>query len=281
MSKIIFIEGNPGSGKTTFAKRLETILSAMGQSVKMFQEGDLHPIDLAWCAILDHKNYQKILHDYPMIKEDILKLSKKLEDDYVIAYTKVDHKIAPREFYDHMATFEIYQTKTLKPFQDTHQKLWNAFPGSMDRDTIYIFECVFIQNHINELILKYHLTEEEIFQYFNELIKPLVPLNPIVFFIEQLDVKQSIEHVAKERKTDDKTKFKDWIDLVVDYIEDTPYALKLGYTGYEGIIQYFKDRQTLSLKLLNEIPVTSMILSLNNNHDELFSMMLHKVKSLL
>lgn len=278
-SKIIFIEGNPGSGKTTFAKRLETWFIEQGKSVKMFQEGDLHPIDLAWCAIINQDLYEKTLIEYPMLREDILKLSKKLDDNYVVAYTKVNHKVAPKSFYETMAKYEIYQSETLEPFQTIHQKLWRKFPLTMEEDTIYIFECVMIQNHINELILKYHLSEDEIVLYFQSLIEPLIPLKPLLFFIEQKDVKGAIKHVANERKTDDPTKFKDWIDLVIQYIEETPYASKLGYTGYEGIIQYFKDRQEISLRLLEKIPVASVILSLDHNHEELFSMIIKTIQS--
>ncbi len=276
-SKIIFIEGNPGSGKTTFAKRLETALLQMGKTVKMFQEGDLHPIDLAWCAILEPSIYQKTILDYPMLKDDILRLSKKIGDQYVVAYTKVNGKLAPKSFYETMANYEIYRSESLEPFKAIHQKLWREFPSSMDPDTIYIFECIYIQNHINELILKYHMKEEEIVTYFKDLIEPLIPYHPTLFFIEQNHVEHCIQRVANERKTDDPTRFKDWLDLVIEYIENTPYASKLGYTGYDGIIRYFNDRQTLSLKLLESLPMTSKVLLLDHNYDELFEQMLTTV----
>ncbi len=279
--KIIFIEGNPGSGKTTFAKRLEASLIDMGKTVKMFQEGDLHPIDLAWCAILDEVKYQQVISDYPMLKDDLLRLTKKINDNYVLAYTKVNHRLAPKSFYDSMGSYEIYRSETLAPFKDIHQKLWYDFSKNIEHDTIYIFECVFIQNHINELILKYHLSNQAIFDYFMDLITPLISLNPMLFFVEQKDVRQCISRVADERKTDDPAKFKDWIDLVIEYIEDTPYATKLGYTGYEGIIRYFKDRQALSLELIKRLPISSTILLLENNYDDLFKQMLDQVKSIL
>ncbi|MEC9484926.1 MAG: adenylyl-sulfate kinase [Candidatus Izemoplasma sp.] len=81
MGHIIFIEGNPGSGKTTYAKRLKTTLENKGYKVKQYQEGDLHPIDLAWCAIVDESTYVDILNRYPMLENDIKQYTKHIDDN--------------------------------------------------------------------------------------------------------------------------------------------------------------------------------------------------------
>lgn len=273
-TNIIFIEGNPGSGKSTFAKRLESTLLSQGKKVKMYQEGDLHPIDLAWCAILNAVEYQALLDEFPSLKEEILKFTQKIEDQYIIAYTKVNHNIASNAFYERMRAFEIYRSESLSVFQMAHQKLWQAFPFKIEPNTIYIFECVFIQNHINELILKYNLPYEDILAYFNELMAPLIQYHPKVVFIEQADVKKSIMGVADKRRTNDPTRFRDWIDLVIEYIENMPYAKALGYTELEGIIQYFIDRQTLSLKIIDRLNVKVNVIKLEDSYDETFNQLL-------
>jgi len=268
--KIIFIEGNPGSGKTTFSRRLSKSLKNQGYHVKHFQEGDLHPIDLAWCAIVDEKKYEDFQHKYPLLKEDMIKHSKRLGKQWIIAYTRVDFRKATKAFYDEMEQYEIYRSKTLKPFKDLHEKLWTSFSQKLKEDTIYIFECVFIQNHINELILKYNLPFKEAYHYFVDLIQPLLPFHPLLFFIKQSDVKASIERVSAERKSPDPDKVAHWIDRVVDYITHMPYAKALSYTDYESVTQYFIDRQNLTIDILKDLNINHHILNLENDYDKIF-----------
>ncbi len=49
-TKLILIEGIPGSGKSTIAQKTGEYLSARGLKTKVYAEGQLHPVDLAWCA---------------------------------------------------------------------------------------------------------------------------------------------------------------------------------------------------------------------------------------
>ncbi len=65
MANIIIIEGLPGSGKTTFAQQLYDDLKALGKNPKRFLEGEMHPIDFAWIAVLTDEQYQALLKDYP------------------------------------------------------------------------------------------------------------------------------------------------------------------------------------------------------------------------
>ena len=271
MGHIIFIEGNPGSGKTTFSNRLKTVLEDQGYTVKHYQEGDLHPIDLAWCAIVDEKTYHDILKRYPQLESDIKRHTKVIDGKYIFAYTRVDYEQAPKAFYDEMATYEIYREKALAPFKTWHHKLWQDFSNNLDERSVYIFECVYLQNHINELILKHNVSHDEQIAYFNELMAPLEKHNPHLFFIEQTDVEAAINHVAEERKSPDPDKFPDWFDRVIDYIGDLPYASELGYTEYDGVMQYFKDRQTLSKKVIESLPITSYVLPLDGDHDVVFN----------
>ncbi|MFP4286696.1 MAG: hypothetical protein ACLFRI_03260 [Candidatus Izemoplasmataceae bacterium] len=268
--KILFIEGNPGSGKTTFSKRLSETLSSQGYRVKSYQEGDLHPIDLAWIAILDSNTFKRALKAYPMLKEDILKYSKKIDDSYYLAYTKVDYQIAPKSYYETMAEYEIFKENNLDIFFSAYKKLYLDFARMIEPNTIYIFECILIQNHINQLILRHNLDKEAMIRYFKDLINPLLPYQPLLLFIKQLDVRKSIEKVSIERKSYDLSKFPDWITRVIDYIKAMPYGQSMGYKDYESIIQYFKDRQTKTLDLLKKLPINYEVFNLNDDYDDTF-----------
>ncbi len=51
-TKLILVEGIPGSGKSTFARRIAGHYQALGQTVRLYNEGDYHPADVAWNACI-------------------------------------------------------------------------------------------------------------------------------------------------------------------------------------------------------------------------------------
>ena len=59
MRRNYFVEGLQGAGKTTFVKQISAYL----QDYQVFQEGDYSPIELAWCAYVTEKQYDRILED--------------------------------------------------------------------------------------------------------------------------------------------------------------------------------------------------------------------------
>ena len=85
MKKIIFIEGLPGSGKTTIAKKLSDYLNDIGEKSVFYREGDLHPVDLTWIAILTEEELDSLISRYPTLTEAILGNIKKFKDKYHLA----------------------------------------------------------------------------------------------------------------------------------------------------------------------------------------------------
>lgn len=64
-TKLILVEGIPGSGKTTIAKRLYDHLVANNIKTNLYLEGDIdHPIDLGWYAYFCKHDYENFISDY-------------------------------------------------------------------------------------------------------------------------------------------------------------------------------------------------------------------------
>ena len=85
MMKNIFIEGLQGSGKSTLANGLTKELP----DYQLYEEGDISPVELAWCGYLNETQYKEVLSKYPDIRDDI-KLHTKVETErYVVAYTRI------------------------------------------------------------------------------------------------------------------------------------------------------------------------------------------------
>lgn len=267
--KVIILEGLPGSGKSTFAKRLKEHYESIGYNVKSYFEGDLHPIDLAWCAILDSTMFFELLKKYRKYEDQILKQTKKVKGKYIVAFTKVKLDDEDASFYDLFSKYEIYREENLDSFFEAHLDLWSSFHSD---DSLYIFECIFLQNHINELILKFNKSKEFMIEYFNKLIASISKTNPYLFYIKQKNIDETLKRIIEERGSDNPV-YKDWIDLVDEYFQSTVFGEELGYIGREGVITYFKDRRDLELEIIPLLNMDSVVFELDDDYEEVFEEM--------
>lgn len=279
MEKIIFIEGLPGSGKTTFAKRLKTYLSNLDYRVISYSEGDLHPVDLAWVAILTKQELADLSMRYPSLKKEIFSNIKLINDRYFLAYIQVEIDSSTKDFYEYCERYEIYRKDDLSFFLKEHLDLWERFSEVViDNEFTYIFECILLQNQINELLLKYNLSKKDILKYYQSLLKPIKVLNVKLIYIRQNNVAKIFQRIANERISNNKELYKDWIEHVIEYIENTNFSKINNYRGYDGALKYFKHRQEVELEILNDLGISFKIIDLNDDYDEVFNLITKEFK---
>ena len=82
-------QGIPGSGKTTFAKRIADFYIRRGVPTRLYLEGDSHPADLAWQACIPAEEADMVLAPYGAFREEIDRHTRYSEGYAVVAYTKV------------------------------------------------------------------------------------------------------------------------------------------------------------------------------------------------
>ena len=68
----IFIEGIPGSGKSTLLDALARHFT----DYRVFREGDISPVELAWCAYMTETEYRQALSDLADLRDEIEKLQR-------------------------------------------------------------------------------------------------------------------------------------------------------------------------------------------------------------
>lgn len=259
MAKLILIEGILGSGKSTTAQKIEQLLKAQGKPVHCFQEGDLHPCDLAWHACVPIAVYEELLNIYPE-KKDVLTKNASVDDTYAyVTYGKLE-LLPDHPLFIMLKSYEPYGGKvSLEQFKDLHFARWKKFGQEADRNAIYIFECAYLQNHVIELMLTYEQSESYIVNYMKELIETVRSLNPLLIYLYPKEVEWVIRNAASERKTDYPEIWNDWIDDVIAYFENSNYAKTNKLTGYANVIESFKKRQRLELDIIKELPIQSYI----------------------
>jgi hypothetical protein len=275
-NRLILIEGIPGSGKSTIASRLKDYLQNTGIKVKLYSEGDAHPADLAWNAVIQISDYEKLLIDYPKYAE-IIRNNTQFEESYaIVAYIKLELGTEENELMSYFEAHEVYDGKvSLNTFKKLHLKRWEQFAKNIDENSIIIFECSYLQNHINELMGFHNKDMEFIMDYMTDLIKTVECLSPKLIYLAQPNVHETIERVAKERVSPDKSKWQDWIDRVISYAETSQYGIKHNLKGFEGVVEFFNSRKEIELTVIKKLPMDKAIINnLEYNWNEVFNQVL-------
>jgi hypothetical protein len=243
--KLILVEGIPGSGKTTIAKKISAYYRDRGVSATTYSEGEAHPADLGWIACVPSERYNDLLERYPQFAEDI-KANSQIEHGYaMIAYLRIRDRT--KAFHDEMESYEVYDRRAeWEVFRDLHLYRWHAFAEShATKDEIAVFECALLQNHINEALFFYSKSTAEITAHLKLLVDSVVKLNPTLIYLAQPDVRETIRRVSDARA--DKHGRRDWMERVIGFFESCPHG---GYNGFDGMVQAFEDRRLVEMAAL-------------------------------
>lgn len=239
--KNIYVEGIQGMGKSTLVNRI----SQEKPELQVCREGDYSPIDLAWCTWLTKAEYESVLERYAEIRDEIEKNTVEENEHYVIAYTKIITDIP--NFHKDLEQYEIYNGR--KDFEEWKEIVLTRFEGF--RGTGYLFECAFFQNIMEDLILFHELSDEEIIEFYRALFDLIDKKNFRLFYLYSENVEEILQVVKKERS--DNAGNEMWYPLMLNYLKDSPYGKKHGYQGFEDMVAHFRHRQSLELRVIEEV----------------------------
>jgi predicted kinase len=261
-TKLIMVEGIPGSGKSTFAQKIAEYFRNKGIQVNVYNEGQAHPADLAWSACVPLDSLQSLLMKYRELDSEIRK-NMCIDGNYaIIAYTQV--RTDNRGFYKELENYEVYDNRVpFDVFCDLHYKRWGAFgKQAAENDMLNIFECAFFQNHINELQNFQLASKADIERHLNKLLSYVLNLSPVLIYLSQPDVRETIERIAKERVSG----HGNWIDMAVAYVENTPYGKMNNLRGIDGLIRCIEARKQTELDFLRSLPIHTVVVE-NDDYD--------------
>ena len=261
-TKLIMIEGIPGSGKSTFAQKIEEFYTKHNLKANLYNEGSFHPADLAWNAYIPVEKLDSILAPYQSFHGEIDKHTH-IEDDYaIVSYTQV--KTENESFFKDMESREVYDNRVpFEVFDSLHRKRWSYFCQQAEiKDELTIFECAFLQNHISELMLIQLADIDMMKQHFNSLIQTVIPLSPILVYLSQANVRETIERVAAQRFSEHGS----WIDGFTHYMENTPYGKLHQIHGFDDVVKCLEKRKEAELEIIKALPIHTIVLE-NKNYD--------------
>jgi hypothetical protein len=255
-TKLIIFEGIPGSGKTTTSQLLHKYFLKNEIASNSYIEGCEHPIDLPFYAYLSLSEYDDLILKYHA-QAEWLELNSIVEDKYVLTPYKIPEPYPRNDILiEYLRSKEFcYSSKPIVSF-DTFRKVFYArfekyVAKTKERNEITIFESVLFQHQIHDINRLYpYIKDREIIEHLVTIAYILEPLKPVLFYIAQNSVKDSLEHTALIRS---KPKW-----------------------ASEETIAYYEKRKVLEIDAMKKLPFASVVLdNTNYNWDEMFDSILH------
>ncbi|MBE5930218.1 MAG: hypothetical protein E7268_04040 [Lachnospiraceae bacterium] len=237
----IWIEGLQGSGKSTLLQELVTLYPQL----KVCREGDYSPVELAWCTWMDKEQYEAVLARYEAISEEIKQYTEQECDRYIVMYTRILTDIPG--FHRDLEQYEIYNGR--KSFDEIKEIVTSRYKAF--QDTGYVFECSFLQNLTEDLILFHEKSDEEILAFYRELYDALDKDSFRLVYLYSDDVEENIRIISKERSDTDGTPL--WLPMMLEYLKNSPYGMKHSLENFDDLIAHLKHRQYLELRIIKEV----------------------------
>lgn len=274
-TKLILIEGLPGSGKSTTARMIHEILQDKGIKSELFLEGNLnHPADYDGVAYFTKNEYQKLEQGRYSCKGILDRIKREHYNGYLIPYRKAIEEqgiIFEDNFLNDIIKKDIYELPI-----DIHRKLilnrWEDYVHQYrNKDQVVIFECCFIQNPLTVTMIRNNEPKKITVDYTNRLAKIVAPLEPILLYLEQENIEASFKKVIDERP-------RAWFEGFIDYYTNQGYGLENNFNGVEGVIGILKERHAFEQEIYQSLPLNKYIID-NSAYDR--SSHIKQIKSIL
>lgn len=228
-------------GKSTLLQEIYTRIPGF----QVCREGDYCPVELAWCAWLTGEEYHRILEQYGDLREEIVKVAVREGAHFIVPYTKILTDIP--EFHKNLEQFEIYNgRKSLYEFERIVIERYRKFC-----ETGYLFECAFMQNIVEELILFHQLSDDEIIGFYRRLYDALHKDHFLLLYLYSDDIEGSTWTIRKERSDQQGNEL--WYKLMMSYLTQSPLGQVRGYKEMDDLITHFRHRQKVELRIIDEV----------------------------
>ena len=257
-SKLILLEGIPGSGKTTAAINLQSFLENNHIPSRFWREGDFdHPADFEGVACLTKAGYQNLFSHYPELAEQYQEFTSVRGNDYLLKYRKMQH-YHPQEIdqalIDELSRLDVYDGLPMEAYCRLALDRWQDFCGAaMRSDEVTLLECCFLQNPLTALLARHDADLQFARYHIQKLTEIIRALNPLVIYLQPQNVSRALQHVRGERP-------KEWTDFVTWYLTKQEYGKTHNLEGYEGVIQFYEMRQKLEMEILRDLPVQQIVI---------------------
>ena len=256
-SKLVIVEGIPGSGKTTAAQFIRDWLAGHGAQTALYLEGDLdHPADFESVACLTESEYAGLLKQFPDSQQILEKQAVGKDGERFIGYRKLQLEFAeqlPDQLIWQLSQYEIYELSIAR-FHRLLIERWQEFAAqAAQADDVYIFECCFLQNPLTMYLGRHDAGLAAAREHILETAEIIRSLHPILIYLNPGEAGETLRRVAQVRS-------QEWLDFVIAYHTQQGYGKVQGGQGFEGMVKFYEMRQATELELLPCLPWDALLL---------------------
>lgn len=266
--RIFFMEGIPGSGKTTRASALSDKLRREGKTVHSIMECEKNELDLARCAVVTEQQLQRIREkleerdasDPQVLERELRELalvSERFGEKICIFYQSLFSVEGLSGIAMGLSDLDVYNGHySFEEFRRMHLRRWRDFSSRVTgADAVHVCDAVLLQSPLFELLGYYELPMPEILGYISELIDCVKALSPMIIYNYVSDVPGHTRRVCAQRERDGDP----WERGFYRWMERSPYCRKRAYRGFDGMCAFFSERQSMELQILKRLPVPHRI----------------------
>lgn len=241
-TRLYITEGLPCSGKSSTARFI-----AEQTGGAFFDENcGCHPADYEFNAFIP----DNAAEFSPQEREQLKKDAVPADGGMIVPLSSVGEPI-----FDRALQYKIYDFLDW----DTERRLmldkWRSFTDAALSDgKTYVFNCVLMQNPMCETMMRFGQTPEQSLEYIGEICRIIEPLSPMIVYLSNTHIAESIRAALPERG-------EDWLNSVIDYHCGGAYGRQNGLCGFEGYISALEERQRRELSFLPQLPLKSVVLN--------------------
>ena len=265
-SKLILLEGVPGSGKSTAGETLLRFFKDKDLRARFWREGDFeHPADFEGIACLNKSQFEDLVSRHTDLVELFQEHTSIRGDDFLLKYRKLQSSYPERidqTLLDELSCLDVYDGLPMEDYCRLALDRWQDFGEMASKsDDVVILECCFLQNPLTGMFARHDAAPRVVTKQIEKITAIIRELDPLVIYLLPLDVKATLWHVHAERP-------KEWADFVIWYLTGQAYGGSHHLHGYEGVIQFYEMRQKFEVELLRRLPIEHLIVEHSGNEWE-------------
>lgn len=221
MNRLYIIEGLPCSGKSSTAAFVAQMLRQRGLRIIEVDEGTgEHPADYEYHAYADGR---------------IIPLSG-----------------VPQEQLPALLPYKIYDGLPWETEAPLMLEKWRQFVHDAAPDTVYVFNCVLLQNPMCETMMRFGMPEAQSAAHIRAIAEIIMPMEPVVIRLNVSDIAARVRETAQERPG--------WLEAVIPYHTEGAYGRSIGAEGFDGYVACLAERQRREERILATLPLRAVTL---------------------
>ena len=118
-------------------------------------------------------------------------------------------------------------------------------------------------------MIRFNFRVQTSYKFIKEIYEIIKPLNPIVIYLKNNNIKDSILNVLNERGND-------WLNCVINYHCLQKYGKNNNLSGFDGYIKALEERQRRELYILKKLGINYIVIesdhkSFNKSYKKIMS----------